>query len=118
MDDIVRTAGQIITLARVRDYVAAMGLVDTENPEELSSRLDAARALLAEVAATVTQTTNTDVEGVAEQILILEDVRALAAETGPITTTDTGRLLGHLMTVEVKLIEVNGVFGETAREET
>lgn len=114
MDDIVRTAGQIVTLARVRDYVEAMGLVDTENPEELSSRLDAARNLLAQVAATVTQPTTDDILRTAERIVTLEAVRALAAEAGPITTTDTGRLLGHLMTVEVQLIEVNGVFGEAA----
>ncbi|WP_448334015.1 hypothetical protein [Streptomyces sp. DSM 41534] len=114
MDPIVSTAQQVITLARVRDYVAAMSPVDENDPEALSSDLTEARALLAEVAATVTQTTADDVEAVAEQILILEDVRALAAETEPITTTDTGRLLGHLMTVEVKLMELNGVFGEPA----
>ncbi|CAM5495357.1 MULTISPECIES: hypothetical protein [Streptomyces] len=114
MDDIVRTAGQIVTLTRVRDYVAAMSLVDTENPEELTSHLDAARNLLAEVAATVTQPNTDDVLRTAERIVTLEAVRALAAEPGPITTTDTGRLLGHLMTVEVQLIEVNGVFGEAA----
>lgn len=114
MDDIVRTAGQIVTLARVRDYVAAMGLVDTDNPKELSSCLDAARALLAEVSATVTQPTTDDVLRTAEQVVVLEAVRALAAEAEPITTTDTGRLLGHLMAVEVQLIEVNGAFGEPA----
>ncbi|MBI0299809.1 hypothetical protein JBE04_36455 [Streptomyces sp. PRKS01-29] len=113
MDDIVRTAEQIITLARVRDYVAAMGLVDVNDPEELSSRLIAARNLLAEVAATVTQPTSDDAEGTAEQVLTLEGVRALVSEYGDVPATDTGRLLGHLMATEVQLIEVNGVFGES-----
>ncbi|WP_413102114.1 hypothetical protein [Streptomyces sp. Inha503] len=113
MDDIVRTAEQVITLARVRDYVAAMGLVDLNDPEELSSRLTEARNLLTEVSTTVTQPTADDAEGVAEQILTLESVRALVSEYGDVPATDTGRLLGHLMATEVQLMEVNGVFGES-----
>ncbi|MFJ2202404.1 hypothetical protein [Streptomyces violaceusniger] len=114
MDDIVRTAGQIVTLARVRDYVEAMGLVDTENSEELSSRLDAARNLLAEVSETVTQPTADDALRVAEQVVTLEAGRAILTEAQVITTTDTGRLLGHLMTTEVQLMKVARVFAEPA----
>ncbi|MEU0931055.1 hypothetical protein [Streptomyces malaysiensis] len=113
MDDIVRAAEQVITLARVRDYVAAMSPVDVNDPEELSSDLTEARALLAEVAATVTQPTTDDVEGAAEQILALEATRALVSEYTAIPATDTGRLLGHLMTTEVQLIQVNRLFGES-----
>ncbi|MCQ6245249.1 hypothetical protein [Streptomyces malaysiensis] len=113
MDDIVRTAEQVITLARVRDYVAAMSPVDLNDPEALSSDLTEARALLAEVAATVTQPTTDDVERLAEQILTLEAVRALVSEYTHVPAADTGRLLGHLMATEVQLIEVNGVFGES-----
>ncbi|CDR07325.1 hypothetical protein [Streptomyces iranensis] len=113
MDDIVRTAEQVITLTRVRDYIDAMGLVDLNDPEELASRLAAARNLLTEVSATVTHPTADDVEGVAEQILILEAVRALVSEYADVPATDTGRLLGHLMTTEVQLIQVNRAFGES-----
>lgn len=110
MDDIVRTAGQIVTLAHVRDYVEAMGLVDTDNPEELASHLEAARSLLDEVSATVTQPNTDDVLRAAEQVVTLEAGRAVLAEAKVITTTDTGRLLGHLMTTEVQLIKVDRVF--------
>ncbi|MGW5691528.1 hypothetical protein ACWEWX_11355 [Streptomyces asiaticus] len=114
MDDIVRTAEQVITLAHVRDYVAAMGLVDLEDPDALAERLNAARALLTEVAATVTQPTTDDPIQAAEQILTLEAVRALASEYVDVSVTETGRLLGHLMATEVQLMELNGAFGEAA----
>ncbi|MFT9477436.1 hypothetical protein [Streptomyces sp. Mo3] len=113
MDDIVRTAEQVVTLAHVRAYVDAMGLIDMTDPEELSSRLIAARNLLAVVSETVTQPTADDVEGIAEQVVTLEAVRALVSEYMDIPATDTGRLLGHLMTTEVQLIKVNRVFGES-----
>lgn len=114
MDDIVRTAEQVITLAHVRGYVDSMGLIDETNTEELSGRLAEARALLAEVAATVTQPTTDDPIRAAEQVVTLEAARALASEYVDVSATETGRLLGHLMATEVQLMELNGAFGEAA----
>ncbi|MFD8516548.1 hypothetical protein ACFV27_37090 [Streptomyces antimycoticus] len=114
MDDIVRTAEQVITLTHVRDYVAAMGMVDENNPEELSGRLAEARTLLAEVATTVTQPTTDDPIRAAEQVVTLEAARALTAEYVDVSVTETGRLLGHLMATEVQLMELNAAFGEAA----
>ncbi|WP_262703815.1 MULTISPECIES: hypothetical protein [Streptomyces] len=100
------------TIKRVRVYVDAMGpdRIDMTDAKQLSAQLTAANNLLTELDKVFSKSTK-DGARTGEQDKTIKAVRAHVAQGVPsIKPTEVGRLVGHLMTAEVLLMEVAKAF--------